>query len=67
MTVNPVMEINSREAAREAVVRGFGAGVVSESELAPSPAIHALRVSNAEMLTHAYLVCLAERRDRLTL
>lgn len=64
VTVNPVLEINSREAAREAVMRGFGVGVVSETELAPSPRIRALRVSNAEIFTQAFLVCLAERRDR---
>ncbi len=64
VSVNPMMEINSREAAREAVVRGFGAGVVSETELAPSPDIRVLRVSNANMHTSAYLICLAERRDR---
>ncbi|MDH3467875.1 MAG: LysR substrate-binding domain-containing protein [Gammaproteobacteria bacterium] len=64
VSVNPIMEINSREAAREAVVRGFGAGVISETELAPSPDIHVLRVSDVEMHTSAFLVCLAERRDR---
>jgi aminoethylphosphonate catabolism LysR family transcriptional regulator len=62
--VNPVMEINSREANREAVLRGFGAGVISETEFAPSPSIKTLRVSNADMFTKAFLVCLAERRDR---
>ncbi|MDH3693068.1 MAG: LysR substrate-binding domain-containing protein [Gammaproteobacteria bacterium] len=64
VSVNSVMEINSREAAREAVVRGFGVGVISETELAPSPNIRALQVSDVEMQTHAFLVCLAERRDR---
>ena len=59
-TVHVVMEINSREA----VLRGFGVGVVSETELAPSPNIRALRASNSEMFTQACLVCLAERRDR---
>ena len=54
------MEIKNREA----VLRGFGVGVVSETELAPSPNIRALRVSNPEMFTPAFLVCLAERRDR---
>ena len=54
------MEINSREA----VLRGFGVGVDSETELAPSPNIRALRVSNSEMFTQAFLVCLAERRAR---
>jgi aminoethylphosphonate catabolism LysR family transcriptional regulator len=62
--VNPVMEINSREANREAVLRGFGAGVISETEFAPSPSIKTLRVSNADMFTNAFLACLAERRDR---
>jgi aminoethylphosphonate catabolism LysR family transcriptional regulator len=64
VTVNQIMEINSREANREAVLRGFGAGVISETEFAPSPTIKTLRVSNADMFTRAYLVCLAERRDR---
>lgn len=62
--VNTVMEIDSREANREAVRRGFGIGVISEMELAPSPQIKALVVSDAEMFTHAYIVCLAARRDR---
>jgi len=64
VSVAPVMEINSREANREAVLRGFGVGVISETEFAPSPAIRILRVSDAEMFTQAFLVCLAERRDR---
>ncbi len=64
VSVNPVIEINSREASREAVLRGFGVGVISETELAPSPNIRALQVSNVDLFTNAYLVCLAERRDR---
>ena len=64
VTVRPIMEINSREANREAVLRGFGAGVISETEFAPAPSIRTLRVTDAEMFTRAYLVCLAERRDR---
>ena len=58
------MEINSREANREAVLRGFGAGVISETEFAPAPSIRTLRVTDAEMFTRAYLVCLAQRRSR---
>ena len=64
VTVRPVMEINSREANREAVLRGFGAGVISETEFAPAPSIRTLRVSDTEMYTRAYLVCLAQRRGR---
>jgi len=64
VSVNTVMEINSREAAREAVLRGFGIGVVSETEYAPSPKICVLPIHKAPMHTRAYLVCLKERLDR---
>ena len=64
VTVRPIMEIDSREANREAVLRGFGAGVISETEFAPAPSIRTLRVTDAEIFTRAYLVCLTQRRDR---
>lgn len=59
-----VMEINNREAVREAVIRGLGIGVVSESEFAPHERLRALTVTNADMYTYAYVACLAERRNR---
>ncbi len=62
--IRPVMEIKDREAVREAVIRGLGVGVVSESEFAPHERLRALRVTNAEMYTYAYVSCLAERRNR---
>lgn len=58
-----VMEIGSREAIREAVIMGVGIGAVSEIEFIPDPALHAVAVSDAEMYTHAHVVCLAERRE----
>ncbi len=64
VSVNTVMEINSREAAREAVLRGFGIGVVSETEYAPSPHIKVLPLTLNSMHTRAYIVCLRERLDR---
>ena len=64
VAVNPVMEINSREAVREAIIRGFGFGVMSESEFSPHPQLQALKVADAEMYTKAYIVCLKERQDR---
>jgi LysR family transcriptional regulator, low CO2-responsive transcriptional regulator len=57
-----VMEIGSREAIREAVIKGVGIGVVSEIEFIPDPALHTVEVADAEMYTHAHVVCLAERR-----
>ena len=62
--VNTVMEINSREAAREAVLRGFGVGIVSESEHAPAPGSKVLPLRHKGMCTRAYIRCLPERRTR---
>jgi len=62
--VQPVMEINNREAVREAVVRGLGIGVVSQSEFIPGERLRALRVTDARMQVDAYVACLAERLDR---
>ncbi len=45
-------------------MRGFGVGIVSETELAASPNIRILQIRNAQMYTKAYIVCLTERRDR---
>jgi aminoethylphosphonate catabolism LysR family transcriptional regulator len=56
------MEIGSREAIREAVIKGVGIGAVSEIEFVPDPLLATVRVADAEMHTHAHVVCLAERR-----
>jgi DNA-binding transcriptional LysR family regulator len=57
------MEIGSREALREAVVRGLGLGVVSEAEFIPDPRIRAVRIEGDPVYTETYLYCLAERRS----
>jgi aminoethylphosphonate catabolism LysR family transcriptional regulator len=62
--IEPVMEINNREAVREAVVRGLGIGVVSLSEFIPGEHLKALRVTGARMHVDAYVACLAERLNR---
>ncbi|HUP30721.1 MAG TPA: LysR substrate-binding domain-containing protein [Usitatibacter sp.] len=62
VTPRMVMEIGSREAIREAVIMGVGIGAVSEIEYIPDPEIRMVRVSNAQMHTHAHVVCLEERR-----
>jgi len=63
VTVNPVMEIGSREAIWMAVQRGIGIGVVSEIEFVPHPRLSMLEVLDAEIYTYAHVVCLAERHD----
>ena len=57
------MEIGSREAVREAVIKGVGIGAVSEIEYVADPLIRMVRVSGARMHTHAHVVCLEERRE----
>jgi LysR family transcriptional regulator, low CO2-responsive transcriptional regulator len=57
-----LMEIGSREAIREAVIKGVGIGAVSEIEYIPDPELRVLRVRDADMFTHAHVVCLEERR-----
>lgn len=62
--VEPVFQIESREGLREAIVRGLGIGVISETEFAPHPNLCPLIVTDAEMFTRAYIACLKVRRNR---
>ncbi len=63
VTPRKAMEIGSREALREAVVRGIGIGTVSEAEFIPDPRLHALRIEGDPVFTETYVYCLAERRS----
>jgi aminoethylphosphonate catabolism LysR family transcriptional regulator len=62
--IRPVMKIDSREAVREAVLRGLGIGVISAWEYFPDPRIRALSFLDAELYTASHVVCLAERKER---
>jgi aminoethylphosphonate catabolism LysR family transcriptional regulator len=64
IAIDPVFRIESREGLREAIVRGLGIGVISETEFSPHPELRALTVSDAEMSTRAYVTCLKSRRNR---
>lgn len=63
VTPRVAMEIGSREAVREAVIMGMGIGAVSEIEYIPAPEVSMVHVVDAEMYTHAHVVCLLERRE----
>ncbi len=63
VTINPVMEIGSREAIWLAVAQGIGIGTVSDFEFIPHPKLRILNISNAEIYTYAQVVCLKERRE----
>ena len=63
VTVDPVMEVGSREAVWLAVERGIGIGVVSDVEFNPHPNLRAIEISDTEIYTTAHITCLAERTD----
>jgi aminoethylphosphonate catabolism LysR family transcriptional regulator len=62
ITLRTIIEIGSREAIREAVIRGIGIGYVSEAEFIPDPRLRAVRISDAEIFTYAHVVVLRERQ-----
>lgn len=64
VTVQPAFEIEGREGLREAIIRGIGIGVISETEFAPHPELRALRIADEDVFTHAFIVCLKSRRTR---
>jgi LysR family transcriptional regulator, low CO2-responsive transcriptional regulator len=58
------METDSRESIRTAVVQGIGVSVWPATETAWHHRLKLIPISDVEMFAHAYVVCLAERRNR---
>jgi aminoethylphosphonate catabolism LysR family transcriptional regulator len=56
------LEVGSREAVREAVIRGLGIGAVSEFEFVPDPRLRVLAIVDADVRTTTHVVTLKERR-----
>jgi aminoethylphosphonate catabolism LysR family transcriptional regulator len=56
-----LMEIGSREAIREAVIRGLGISYVSTAEFVPDPALRLIEIADAEIYTYAHVVFLKKR------
>jgi aminoethylphosphonate catabolism LysR family transcriptional regulator len=57
-----LIEVQTREAVREAVAAGFGVGVVFDSEFGTDARFHAIEVSDSDLSVGEYVVCLQERR-----
>jgi aminoethylphosphonate catabolism LysR family transcriptional regulator len=57
-----LIEVQSREAVREAVLAGFGLGVVFQSERGADSSIHTLEVDDVDLTVAEYVMCLAESR-----
>ena len=62
VNLRTIIEIGSREAIREAVIRGIGIGYVSEAEFIPDARLSAVRIADAEIFTAAHVVVLRERQ-----
>ena len=56
-----VIEIGSREAIREAVIRGLGISYVSEAEFIADPALRLIPIADAGIFTYAHVVILRKR------
>jgi aminoethylphosphonate catabolism LysR family transcriptional regulator len=63
VTPREVIEIESREAVREAVASGLGIGAVSAAEFGHDERLAAVPVRGARMETSEFVVCLKERRN----
>ncbi len=61
ITPRNVMEIGSREAIREAVIRGLGISYVSEPEFVPDLTLRMIPIADAEIYTYAHIVVLRKR------
>ncbi len=57
-----LIEVQTREAVREAVAAGFGIGVVFDSEFGTDARFRPIEVSDADFSVGEYVVCLQERR-----
>jgi aminoethylphosphonate catabolism LysR family transcriptional regulator len=57
-----LVEVQTREAVREAVAAGFGIGVVFDSEFGTDARFHAIDVSDSDLTVGEYVACLQERR-----
>lgn len=57
------MEINNRDAFREAIAQGLGIGVLGDRGLAPDDRLHRVRISDLDARVERQLACLCERRN----
>ncbi|KUL95327.1 hypothetical protein DK26_09060 [Bosea sp. WAO] len=57
-----LLEVQSREAVREAVAAGFGIGVIFSAEFRPDELVKRLAITGADFSVGEYAACRAERR-----
>ncbi|WP_371370572.1 LysR substrate-binding domain-containing protein [Pseudomonas sp. QL9] len=64
LNIRPAIEVEGREASREAVVAGIGVGVVSSAEFGADSRVHALPIVDCDWRMSETLVCLREQSTR---
>lgn len=64
LRIRPAIQVEGREASREAVVAGIGVGVVSAAEFGADTRVHALPIVDCQRRLTETLVCLREQRSR---
>jgi aminoethylphosphonate catabolism LysR family transcriptional regulator len=58
----PAVEVESREATREAIAAGLGIGFMSAGEMTPDPRLVGRPIADCRVETDEYVVCLKDRR-----
>ena len=61
LRLHDTIEIESREAAREAAAQGLGVAIMSEGELVPDPRLATLAVPDWQSLMEEWMMCLKSR------
>ncbi|NQV85112.1 MAG: LysR family transcriptional regulator [Rhodospirillales bacterium] len=64
VSLGETLEINSREAVMDGIIRGLGIGAVSELEYVPHKRLKVIRISNTDVFIFFYVVCLNRRKKR---
>jgi aminoethylphosphonate catabolism LysR family transcriptional regulator len=62
VAIGSLIDVQTREAVREAVAAGFGVGVVFDSEFGTDARFLPIEVSDADLSVGEYVICLQERR-----
>lgn len=63
VTPRIIIEVNSRDAIREAIAEGIGVGIVGEQAFVPDARLKALRLADVDLRMPRYIACLHERKD----
>ncbi len=64
LRIRPAIQVEGREAAREAVVVGIGVGVVSAAEFGADSRVYAMPIRDCSQRMKETLVCLKEQSSR---